>query len=378
MVVTPYLRVAKHAACGESDALLEALAALDGDPEEVAEALRRHHLIPLIRMCVPEGALRAGPSAERLAAVESRSRSARVPLETLLRCFGEVRAAFEAAGVPLLLLKGFTFADRLYGGLARRPQFDIDVLVRRRDLRRALRLLVRLGFARKGRDLHSRTLARGDVKIDVHHCLRWAPAFALDEAAYWSTAREVSIEGLRLRTLSDEYTLVFLVLACFEDLGQGMGKLKQLLDLYLFLREIDAQTDWDAFLARREGENLLAITVNVLSLVTDVFDARHELPRLSAALEPRRALCVLRSREELLRLLDAPRKDAASLAWFGRVYPGSMLHYLAWFWYGGLPANLRQLGPAWLRSNLRLALDRSRERRRTSSVSCEPQAGRNH
>ena len=38
-----------------------------------------------------------------------------------------------------------------------------------------------------------------------------------------------------------------LLLSLFEDVGQGTTRLKQLLDGYLLLRQMDAVTDWDAF-----------------------------------------------------------------------------------------------------------------------------------
>ncbi len=263
----------------------------------------------------------------------------------------------------MLLLKGFYFADRLYGGLEGRPQYDIDVLVRRQDFRATARILAQLGFARKGHDLHSVDFVRDDLKIDVHRFLRWAPAFALDERTVWETAAEARIEGLTIQTLSDEYSLVFLAMACFEDIGQGMGRLKQLLDLYLFLLSVDATMDWDAFFLRRGRENLLTITVNVFALVTDLFEARDDLAHLSAALDQRRDPPVPANRTAALALVSAPRKCQANLLWFGRVYPGSLPHYLAWFWYAGFPANLWRLGPAWALAHLRLATQLARARR---------------
>jgi hypothetical protein len=355
MPVAALAQVAKHAGLGDREALLDALAALDAPAEEAAERLRAHHLVRLVHSCVPDEALRARLPAALVDALASRRPIQRLPVATLLAAYDEVRAAFAAAGVPLLLLKGFVFAERLYGGLERRPQHDVDVLVRRRDRRRALGLLRGLGFERKAYDLHSRTVVRDGVAIDVHHALRRAPAFAIDEAELWATAIERPVGARRIATLSDEYTLVLLVLASFEDLGQGMAKLKQLLDLYLLLRAVDADFDWEAFFARRERENLGAVSVQVLGLVATLFEAGEELPRLVAALDRRQEPVTPASRQEVLALVGAPRKDVASLAWFGRVYPGSLWLHLLWFWAGGFPANLRNLGPAWLGSMRRLA-----------------------
>lgn len=366
MILDGYARLAKHAGRREPAAMLDALATLEGDPVAIADTLRRHHLLAPIRAHLPEDELRARLSAELVDAIESRRPIQRVPLATMMRVFDEVRVALEAARVPVLLLKGFYFAARLYGGADGRPQHDVDVLVRSRDFRAAVAVLRRLAFSPRARDLHSRTFTRAGVAIDVHHALRRAPALRLDEEALWCTARDVEVDGLTIRTLSDEYTLALLVLASFEDLGQGAAKLKQLLDTYLLLREIDATTDWEQFFAGRARENLLAITVNVFAVVTELFEAGADLPRLCAALDERRPLQVLRSRAEILALVAAPPKHDANLTWFGRIYPGSMAHYLVWFWYGGFPANLAQLRPAWLRSKLRLLLELGRVRRATA------------
>ena len=358
MTLAAYARIAKCAGLGQGEALLDAVATLPGDPVAVADALRAHHLVHLVRAAVPEPVLRARLRPEQLQALASRRPIQRVAPEQLLAAFEEVRDALRPVGVPVLLLKGLVFADRLYGGLERRPQFDLDLLVRRRHRRRALRTLASRGFAPKARDLHSRTVARDSLKIDLHHALRWAPAYRLDEAVLWSGAVEREIRGVAFRTLSDEYTIVGLVLAGFEDLGQGMAKLKSLLDLYLLARRIDIAMDWEAFFERRAGENLLAISVNVIALVVDLFEARAELPRLAAALATRRGLYTLADREQVYALVGAPRKDPASFAWFRQLYPGSVTLYLLWFWAAGLPANLRDLDLARLRGTVAVALGR--------------------
>lgn len=358
----PYARVARDLALRDAPAVLAGIAAIDDPPAIAAETLRHHHLVRTIHALVPEDRLRGAlrpPLAEALLRIRPVGRAS---IDLLVHAFAEVQEALAAAGVPVLLLKGFYLADRLYGGLAGRPQSDLDLLVRRRDFRRALRALAARGFARAGGDIHSRDLVRGAVKVDVHRFLRWAPALRVAEDELWAAAIDATAAGLAFRTLSDEHTIVALVVAAFENVGQGMARMKQLVDLLLLVRDVDARTDWDAFLARRERENLEAITTNVLALVLDVFDARAECPRLASVLDRRPGALVHGDRAGALGLLAAPRKARANLAWFGRVYPGSLAHYLAWFWYGGFPANLTRLGPAWLVSHLRLARELRAER----------------
>jgi hypothetical protein len=72
------------------------------------------------------------------------------------------------------------------------------------------------------------------------------------------------------------------------------------------------------------------------------------LPRLGTELARHAASVRHAGREEALALLGAAPKAAANLRWFARVYPGSMVHYVVWFWASGFPANLRQVGGPWL------------------------------
>lgn len=358
----PYARIARDLAFRDVPTVLAGIAALDDPPATAAETLRYHHVVRTVHALVPEARLRAELPPALAEALLGIRPVGRAPIDVLMRAFAEVQAALAAAGVPVLLLKGFYLADRLYGGLAGRPQSDIDLLVRRRDFRRALRVLAACGFTRAGGDIHSRDLVRGAVKVDVHRYLRWAPALRVPEHELWAAAIDATAAGLAFRTLSDEHTIVALVIAAFENVGQGMARMKQLVDLLLLVRDVDARTDWEAFLTRRERENLTAITINVLAFALDVFDAGAECPRLAATLDRRRAAVVHGDRAGALALLAAPRKARANLAWFGRVYPGSLAHYLAWFWYGGFPANLTRLGPGWLLSHLRLARELRAER----------------
>jgi hypothetical protein len=354
--------IAKRLAARDNQGLMLALAALSDAPGTIADTLRTHHLVGLVRHAVSEAGGEKPLSPELLAALASRQPEQRLTATALLDAFDEARRELARAGIPALMLKGLLFAERLYGGIERRPQYDLDVLVRPRDFGRAMRALGRCGFARQAYDLHSRTLVRGHLKLDLHRFLRWAPAYRVDEEALWRDAREASIAGRSVPTLSDEHTLVLAALTAFEDLGQGMAKLKQLLDCMLFLRDVDASMDWRAFLEHRERENLLGVTTNVLAVVLDVFEAGETVPRLVAALDAQRGHPLHGGRAAALALVGAPRKAAASLAWFARVYPGALAHYLAWFWAGGFPANLRQLGRFSVLASLKVALTAPRPR----------------
>ena len=334
-----YARVARLAAQGRGVELVRALRQLDAPVAEVAATLRAHHVSLLVSSALD------GSDASDVDEVRSALEAVR-PLQMAtpddqLRGFDQVRRLLEAARMPVLLLKGRYLGERLYAAAARRPQFDVDVLVRARHHRAAARALVASGFRRTSYDLHATTFARGALKIDLHRYLRWAPAYRIDENAIWQSALTVRVGDVEARTLTDEYTLLFLVLAAFEDLGQGMTRLKQLLDVYLLLCELDEGFDWDEFFDGRARENLSGVTTTVLALVVALFEGAAELPRLVAALGRRGRPCDDAQQRLALDLVFAPRKCPESLAWFKQVYPGTFWHYLLWFWLGGFPANLR-------------------------------------
>ena len=155
------------------------------------------------------------------------------------------------------------------------------------------------------------------------------------------------------------------ILSVFEDLGQGMTRLKQLVDIYLLLRQLDATMDWQGFFGRRKRENVATIAKAVLELVVGVFEVGGEVPRLVDALETPRAPIAARTRAEMLELVFAARKDPRNMEWFGRVYPGNLSRYLLSFWMGGFPANVT--GPSLTHAIAagRIALGRRHGQRET-------------
>ena len=346
---------------GNDDApgVVAELAAICEPPGVTVEALRRHHLVGLVVRAIADAGSWTTLPNDLVEAIEANRPPPPVPPAELLDAFEELAASLSEHGIPALQLKGLVFAERFYGGLDRRPQYDIDVLVPRRRLRAAARLLEQRGYRRESYDLHSRTLLRGKLKVDLHRTLRWAPAYRIDERAVWSGARVAAVGGRQIQTISDDHTLLLLVLSIYEDAGQGSAKLKQLLDLLLLAADLDSTIDWVAFLARREAEGVRRIAVNVLALMISVFEAAELVPHLTATLAPHLHEVVLTSRQAALDLLLAPRKDPANLSWFRAIYPGSFTAYIAWFWAAGFPANLRDPGRASIRETVRVTIGRS-------------------
>lgn len=131
---------------------------------------------------------------------------------------------FESEGVPLLAYKGPALAVQAYGDLSLRRFVDLDVVVRRRDARRAGELLQTLGYVKPEglTESHEKFLLRrqhnlaytrnrGLMLVELH----WevAPehfaAVPLGEGV-WGRADAVKLYGTEVRCLSPEDLLLAL------------------------------------------------------------------------------------------------------------------------------------------------------------------------
>jgi len=326
--------------------VLAALAGLYEPIDQVAATLQRHQVGELAVQAVRAHQPGSPTVAAMAGALEQVRWAPPVEARVLLDSFVELEEAMAGAGIPVLILKGAVLAQRLYGGLDRRPQYDLDVLVTRTAARDARRVMLEVGYKPVRRYQHAASLRRPPVEVDLHWALRSAPAYAIDHGQVWKDAVPVVLDDVHARTLSDEHLLLLLSSSVVEDTGLGATRLKQLCDVWLLVRELDARFDWDAWFQARQPEHLEAVAANGFALTLEVLETHKDAPRLSQALEARSDLLCVKGRQQAKALLAAPRGDAANSAWFNRVYPGSPLVYRTHSFVAGLPASVRDVRPS--------------------------------
>jgi hypothetical protein len=357
------VRAVRALAAGEAEFLAALAGATDWDGFEAF--LIRQRLLAWVAPALTGDAARGlapEPLRERLVE-HRRERLARNA--ALLRESAEVRDALAAAGIETLFLKGLYFGERLYGDPSRRQQRDVDVLVRSACFEPALEVLGRLGFdvvtneddgkpvALRVREIRGRspetaphgvTVRRGeDTRVDLHWCLTSRSARFLPEEPLWAARRPFAVDGQGFETLSDADTLMFQLVSVCSDLRRGASLAKHFLDLYLLLRAIDADLDWDAFFARRQRERLARACVNVLAVLLEVWECADELPGAARGVRDRRGEVELRDHAEALALLERPRGNEENRAWFRRVHPRSAPRWWAWRLTYDLPHTLARL-----------------------------------
>jgi hypothetical protein len=258
-----------------------------------------------------------------------------------------VDAALADAGIERLFLKGLFVAQRFYGDVTRRHQFDIDVLVRRADFERALEALASIGFntrtervSRRLEEIRTRPGNRApqtatvrnadDLQIDLHWATKSRWFHGIDEEVWWSGAQTHSLGGRELPTLSDEHTLRLLVVSVCADLKRGACRGKALLDLFLVLRAIGHRIDWERDFSERKAEGLLDVHANVYALLFSLWGCADEFPALARALARHGRRVQWHDAQDAVALVERPRHSRPNGAFYRRL--GSRTRLGAWGW----------------------------------------------
>lgn len=308
--------------------------------EGVLGLARAHGVLPLV-----DAHLGEAMPADAAAALHRAVRRSSIRVLFLASEMASLARALRAAGVPFLVMKGPSMAEA-YGGVARRPYVDNDVLVRRRDFGAVERVLLEAGFSREERaglrlsaylHVHGEyTFARraGELAsaVDVHtRLLPFGFAFDGPFGALERRSRPVTVAGEAVPALG--WTDLFLTLSV-NALKDQWGRLRLATD---FAEVAGMVEDWDELLARAaEGQCLRATHLAVLVSEREV-GAAFPPAVLAAARADRRAVRlaraasarlresherhVMRSRDRLLFNVLAPDglRGQARYAWYTAV-----------------------------------------------------------
>lgn len=201
-------------------ALPEVARHLHGHWEPLRAAIRAERVGPFLHETL--GSSDVLPPALRRAVARSYE-SARARNAALLHALGAALAACDAAGVPVIVLKGAALLETVYGGRSVRPMWDVDVLIHRRHLETVRDVLSGMGYTAARREPRPGAAAeheseilfqREDVtaRIDVHWELFDSPFHVsrFENAWLWETAERGSIAGAPAMMLGPEAQLLHL------------------------------------------------------------------------------------------------------------------------------------------------------------------------
>ena len=261
--------------------------------------------------------------------------------EEMIRELKLLSSTFSRAGQEFILLKGPYMAQRFYGSLDRRVFWDIDILVKKNDLKQAAHLLTRSGFKRTSRIIlnkaltiyftHALDFAKPGVAVDLHWALRNRPSYNFNYQNIWGNRQPFHLDDALLYVLSDQHALVLNLISIFNDIEVAKMRLRSLVDLYMMTKAIDPTLDWNQFLEDREPENILKISVNMLDLLLSLFDCHREFPDLARVIYQRKGFLELNDPETVRKLMMYSRVGMPHRTWAARLYQGSRLRLLLWW-----------------------------------------------
>lgn len=235
--------------CPELDFLLRC-AGTDTVTAAVADAAEYHGLAPILHCALNSSRLGQVPANVAIRLRNCYLDSARRNVIFAARLHALV-AAFESEGITVVPLKGPILAESLYPDPALRPFSDLDLLVRKRDVPAAVRLLAREGYgigAHLARlpfptllSLQFELLLRQEGRAQVD--LQWDTGladypFRFDVEILWRKLGRARIAEKEVANLSPESQLLFL---CVHGAKHLWSRLMWVGDV---ARLANAQPDW--------------------------------------------------------------------------------------------------------------------------------------
>jgi hypothetical protein len=186
--------------------------------------------------------------------------------------------ALAAQRIGVILLKGVGLIERVYENIALRPMVDVDILVRKTDVRRALAALQAGGYQTTGPEIAPETTLeyeneimlwkrdRLDWVLELHWSLFDSPFYQnrLPEDALWRAAVPVTLDGVPARILSHENELLHLCghLALHH---RGTGLLWWN-DIAEFITVYHDSLDWDMLISQAADLDLLLPLQTILPI----------------------------------------------------------------------------------------------------------------
>ena len=208
-------------------------------------------VVPFVAHVVREDGLGLpGPVREQILAGGRANAMRQLRRHAALR---EIASSLDAAGIPLIVLKGMALAYLAYPDPYCRSMSDIDLFVPRADLGKAVELVGRLDY-RGSRNFFSQdgsTFVSSDkaVQIEVHGSLPSFEDLGVDSAFLWERSLPADLDGVQVRVLRPEDCIQHLCLHTGAH-HHYLSRLQGLLDLRVYLEKHGGAMQWQAVAER--------------------------------------------------------------------------------------------------------------------------------
>jgi hypothetical protein len=206
----------------------------------------------------------------------------------LFREVGKILSSLNRLCIPFIVLKGAYFAELVYPNRALRTMTDVDILVRKEDVKTCEALLRESGYSPcmdsassdYYADLHHivpYNSGDGLIRIEVHtHIVKPTFPVVLDIEGLWRRAKRVEIAGNDTLVLSPEDTVLHLCLHFCVHLVNGRsyaGRFRGMCDICEFLAKFKKEINWDVILKESKKHQIAPYIYYPLWFAKEFLDA---------------------------------------------------------------------------------------------------------
>lgn len=185
----------------------------------------------------------------------------------------EILAALDAAGIPVIPLKGPRLAESYFGHMGARPSSDIDLLVHPEDLRRAEQCVEALHF-RKDKQVHNHVVlakatgpGQDPLAVELHWTLDKKNWSSLDDRRFWEEAAPIAGYS-HVKELSPTHTLYFI---CLHGMRHRMDSMKYVMDIVQILMTAGERIDLGRLLKEAAADKTAKRVKIALSIACGLF-----------------------------------------------------------------------------------------------------------
>lgn len=259
----------------------------DGGWEDLVQIARQQGVSMLLYRRLKE-------SADAMAAPEEVMKRLRESMLTaatrnmlMLREAGLILRELHGLRLDVIVLKGLYLVENIYRDISMRVFGDLDLLVRKSDLDKAIGSLERLGYRLEtyydprddNRDIkHAPPMKKPDGPyVEIHWTiLEENEPFTIDVEGLWKRAVPAQVAGVEVLALGVEDLIMHLCVHLGYQHHLGIG-LRGLYDIAEVLRHFKRQTDWKKVIEIAEQWGVERVIWLVLKLVEEMLGA--EVPQ---------------------------------------------------------------------------------------------------
>jgi hypothetical protein len=191
-----------------------------------------------------------------------------------------VLGCFQVANIPVMVLKGAHLAELIYGNIGLRPMGDVDLLVRKDDLKKVDRELCLIGYAcqernhviLKGSHHFHYTSSKTGLTLEIHWILVSADLpFQIDMDGIWDSAESAQIAGVKCLILNAEDLLLHLCLHSAKHIQ--IPQLRMMTDICEVIKHHQDVIDWNQVGTRAQEWGIVRPLYIILRLSKELLGA---------------------------------------------------------------------------------------------------------